>query len=227
MAALWASRHRPDPRQFHLREQHGAIRRAADQDHAHEQLRVEPEPDLLAHLGDPVGGEPALPIGLVGQVRHREPLPRALGVAALLEGVAPPAERGERHDARVEPAVADLGDALGDLAGVGADADPVDPRAVQLLEVVARHPRGVVAGVPDQLLHLREIGLVEGPDLAEDLGDDVPILLLAQSAYAERRSARLRLARTARDERQRSRDNQHGCSCCSQQRWKLNKSAFS
>ena len=61
--------------------EHGAIRRLARERDGHEELRVEPEPDLLAHLRDPVGREPALPVGLVRQIRLREPLPRACGEA--------------------------------------------------------------------------------------------------------------------------------------------------
>ena len=48
--------------------EHAPERRAADEHDRHEELRVEPEPDLLAHLGDPVGREPLLPVGVVGQV---------------------------------------------------------------------------------------------------------------------------------------------------------------
>ena len=40
------------------------------------QLRVEPEPDLLAHLRDPVGREPLLPGRVVGQVGGRQALRR-------------------------------------------------------------------------------------------------------------------------------------------------------
>src|SRR5207247_11285171 len=37
-----------------LEGQHALVRRAAGEDDRHEQERVEPEPDLLAHLGHPV-----------------------------------------------------------------------------------------------------------------------------------------------------------------------------
>ena len=56
-------------------------RRPAGQRDRHEELRVEPEPDLLAHLRDPVGREPLLPVRVVGEVGRREPLGRARGVA--------------------------------------------------------------------------------------------------------------------------------------------------
>ena len=45
----------------------------------HEELRVEPEPDLLAHLRDPVRREPLLPVGVIGQVGAVSP--RAAPVA--------------------------------------------------------------------------------------------------------------------------------------------------
>ena len=48
--------------------EHLAERRRARERDGHEELRVEPEPDLLAHLRDPVGREPLLPVGVVGQV---------------------------------------------------------------------------------------------------------------------------------------------------------------
>ena len=42
--------------------EHLAERRPPGQRDRHEELRVEPEADLLAHLRDPVGGEPLLPV---------------------------------------------------------------------------------------------------------------------------------------------------------------------
>ena len=62
--------------------EHALERRAVDEHDRHEELRVEPEPDLLAHLGHPVGREPLLPVGVVGQVGVREPRRGAGGVAA-------------------------------------------------------------------------------------------------------------------------------------------------
>ncbi len=53
--------------------EHPPERRAADEHDRHEELRVEPEPDLLAHLRDPVGREPLLPVGVVGEVGGRQP----------------------------------------------------------------------------------------------------------------------------------------------------------
>ena len=44
-----------------------------DERDRHEQLGVEPESDLLAHLRDPVGREPRLPVRMVGEVGLREP----------------------------------------------------------------------------------------------------------------------------------------------------------
>src|SRR5205085_9990546 len=70
--------------------------------------------------GEIGAGEPA---GCTGRV----PLRDVLGVH--------PAGRRERDDARIEPDVADLGDALDPLAAARAgDRDAVDPRAAELLE---------------------------------------------------------------------------------------------
>ena len=59
--------------------EHLPVRRRARQRDRHEELRVEPEPDLLAHLRDPVGREPLLPVGVVG--RSAVVRPRAAPVA--------------------------------------------------------------------------------------------------------------------------------------------------
>src|SRR5207247_4912396 len=99
--------------------------------------RVEPEPNLGAALANPVGREPLLPAGVVGQVGPGQPGGRARRVAVLDPGPVLPAERREVDDAGVEPRVADLGDPL-HLAGalLAADDDGVDPRTVQLLQLV-------------------------------------------------------------------------------------------
>ena len=110
----------------------------------HEELRVEPEPDLLAHLRDPVGREPLLPVRVVGQVGAGQPVERPGRVSARHPLRVLPAERRERDDARVEPRVADLGDARDLLpARLTADRHLVDPRPVELLELLepARRPR--------------------------------------------------------------------------------------
>ena len=89
--------------------EHGAERRAPGQHDGHEELRVEPQPDLLDHLDDVIGGEPLGPVVLVMK----------------------PVERGKRHDAGVEPAVADLFHSLALGSAFGAtDDDLVDPRAM-------------------------------------------------------------------------------------------------
>jgi len=56
-----------------------------------------------------------------------------------LRAILEVAQRRERYDAGVEPAVADLGDAPNGLGAVGAaDEDAVEPRAVQLRHRVHR-----------------------------------------------------------------------------------------
>ena len=86
-----------------------AIRRLAGEHNREEELRVEPEPYLLDHLDDVIGGEPLGPVVLVMK----------------------PVERGKRHDAGVEPAVADLFHSLALGSAFGAtDDDLVDPRAM-------------------------------------------------------------------------------------------------
>src|SRR4029078_10001961 len=50
----------------HLLVAEGALKKSLAEEHdRHEELRVEPEPDLLAHLADPIGREPLLPVGVV------------------------------------------------------------------------------------------------------------------------------------------------------------------
>ena len=113
------------------------IRRLPGQSDRHEVLRVEPQPDLLAHLRDPVGGEPLLPVGVVGEVGGRQPLRRARGVALGYPFGVLPAERRERDDAGVEPDVADLRDAPhGLVTRLAADRHLVDPRPAELLELL-------------------------------------------------------------------------------------------
>ena len=58
-------------------------------------------------------------------------------------GVATPTERRERHDAGVEPAVPDLRDALRDLATIRANANVVDPRSMQFLQIIDRINRSL------------------------------------------------------------------------------------
>ena len=55
-----------------LEGQHAPEWHAAGEHDRHEEDRVEPEPDLLAHLRHPGRGEPLLPIGVIGQVGCRE-----------------------------------------------------------------------------------------------------------------------------------------------------------
>ena len=94
-----------------LVRQRALVRRAAFEHDAHEEHRVVPEAHLLAHLRDPLGREALLP---------------AFGIVEV-------AERRERRDARVEPAVADLGDARRRRTARRArDLDVVDPRPVEL-----------------------------------------------------------------------------------------------
>ena len=94
-----------------LVRQHRPIGARALHGGRHEEQGVEPSAELAHGLDDEVGREPALP------------LPAILEVAQGREG----------HDAGVEPAVADLGDAPdGPRAGGAPDEDGVEPRAMQL-----------------------------------------------------------------------------------------------
>ena len=110
----------------------------ADERDGHEELRVEPQPDLLAHLRHPVGGEPLLPVRVVGQVGPRQPARRAGRVALRNPRRVLPAERRERDDAGVEPDVADLGDPRRPRSPHCSQRDrhAVDPGPAQLLELV-------------------------------------------------------------------------------------------
>ena len=117
--------------------EHAPIRRAAGQRDRHEVLRVEPEPDLLAHLRHPVGREPLLPVRVVGEVGRRQPLRRACRVPLGDVLGALPAERRERDDPGVEPDVADLRDPLAPPRRTPrSGSDLVDPRPAQLLELL-------------------------------------------------------------------------------------------
>ena len=213
------------------------VRRPAGEGDGHEALRVEPEPDLLAHLGDPVGGEPLLPVSVVGQVGAGHALRRPGCVAALdPDGVLPaerrerdllahlgdqvggepllpvrvvgqvgardanrrarrvavldplrvlPAERREGHDAGVEPRVADLRDpaqVIG-VAAVAADRDLVDPRPVQLLELVepGRCALPQLRERPDDVQPPARLARVERQRQAEVAAPrDVPVAHVAQ-----------------------------------------------
>ena len=117
--------------------EHAPIRRASRQGDRHEVLRVEPQPDLLAHLRHPVGREPLLPVRVVGEVGGRQPLRRTRRVPLGYPFRVLPAERRERHDAGVEPDVADLRDAPHGLgARLAANRYLVDPRPAELLELL-------------------------------------------------------------------------------------------
>src|SRR5262249_37188876 len=118
-----------------LVREHAPVRLPPVERDRHEALRVEPESNLLAHLRDPVGREPRLPVRVVGDIRAGEARSRARGVAVLHRGLVSPAERGEVDDAGVEPGIADLGNPLTLLSAVlTANDDAVDPGAVELLE---------------------------------------------------------------------------------------------
>src|SRR3954463_2798428 len=120
-----------------LMAEHLLVRRPAVEHDGHEEERVEPEPDLLAHLRHPMGGEPLLPVGVIRKVRAREALGRAGCIALRNPLWVLPAERREGDDACVQPDVADLGHASYLLAArLATDRHVVDPWAVQLLELV-------------------------------------------------------------------------------------------
>ncbi len=178
-----------------------AERGPAGQDDRHEELRVEPQADLLAHLRDPVGREPLLPVGVVGEVRPREPPRRAGRVAALDPLRVLPAEGGEGDDPGVEPDVADLADP-GDLvaAGLAADRHVVDPRAPELLELVEPAGRAPLElrPRPDDV-EVAARARVEGEgEAVEALARDVPVVHVAQPvvhapAHVVRRPAHRRV----------------------------------
>ncbi len=103
----------------------------------HQELRVEPEPDLLAHLRHPVGREPLLPRRVIGEVGRRQAPSgaRCVPLGEVLRVL--PAERRERDDAGVEPDVTDLLHPLDGLAAcLATHLDGVDPGAPELLQLV-------------------------------------------------------------------------------------------
>ena len=159
------------------------VRRPAGERHRHEALRVEPQPDLLAHLRHPVGREPLLPVRVVGEIRAGERRGGAGRVAVRDPFGVVPAERREVDDARVEPGVADLGDAL-ELGVARRAADPhgVDPRPVQLLELLEpRHGALLELGPRADDVQLAARARIEGqrqPEVA--LARDVPVVHVAQ-----------------------------------------------
>src|SRR6266576_4979711 len=125
--------------------EHLLVRRAPIEYDGHEEERVEPEPDLLAHLRHPVRGKPLLPVRMIGKVGARETLRRAGGVALGDPLRVLPAKRGEGDDARVQPDVTDLGYASNLLAArLAAARHVVDPGAVQLLELVEARCRALL-----------------------------------------------------------------------------------
>ena len=123
--------------------EHRAGTARAVQHDAHEELRVEPEPDLLAHLRDPVGREPAAPStrGRAGRRRsgrrRRRPRsrPRRALVAASRASRTGRCRRrasSRRPRARARRVAPHVGAAI----SIG-----VDPGPVQLLEPVDRRRR--------------------------------------------------------------------------------------
>ena len=167
-----------------------AVRRAVEQQRRDRQQRVEPAARLVDRLADVVGREARLEDVLVGVRR------------AVL---------GERHRARVEPHVDDLGDAPQRLAaGRRRDLDVVgerpvrvvQPRAAELLELGQRADADGLAGLvaPDRqrrapvaLARDRPVDVVLQP-LAEAavldvLGVPVDRLVGGQQAVAQRRRA--------------------------------------
>ncbi len=121
------------------------VRGATDERHRHERHGVEPEPDLLAHLGNPACREPLLPVRVIGQVGNGEPLRRTGPVAADDVLGALPAERRQRNDPCVEPGVAYLRDPVHLLgAGLAPDHYLVDPGTVEFLELVEAPDRALL-----------------------------------------------------------------------------------
>ena len=122
--------------------EHATERRLPGQGDGHEELRVEPETDLLAHLRHPVRREPALPGRVVRQVSGGEPLRRTRRVPLRYVRVVVPPECRERDDAGIEPDVPHLLDAVHLRTACGAgDRHGVDPRPAQLLELLEPRQR--------------------------------------------------------------------------------------
>ena len=117
--------------------EHLPVGRTAGQHHRHEEQRVEPQPDLLAHLGHPVGREPPLPVLVVGQVGSGEAGGRAGRVAGLDERRVLPAQGRERARCR-RPAThrRPPGPGARRRRSARSGSHRVDPRAVQLLQGV-------------------------------------------------------------------------------------------
>ena len=163
--------------------EHLPVRRLPGQRDRHEHQRVEPEPDLLAHLGDPVRREPLFPVALVGQVGVGE-LARGSGRVAALDplGVLP-AERREGDDAGVEPDVADLRHTLDRLAaGLAADEHAIDPGPVQLLELLDAFDRAVLELGPgaDHVQLSARAAVERQRQPVEAAARDVPVVHVSQ-----------------------------------------------
>src|SRR6185295_4616419 len=93
-----------------------------------------------------MGRKPGLPVVVIWKIGACESLSSTGPVAALHKLRVFPAERGERHDSSVKPDVADLGDtayALGSACRA-ADLDGVNPRAMELYELIHAGRREVV-----------------------------------------------------------------------------------
>ena len=166
-----------------LEGQHAPEWHAAGEHDRHEEDRVEPEPDLLAHLRHPGRGEPLLPIGVIGQVGGRDTMRGAGGIAPFAPSVVVPAERRERDDARVQPHIAHLGDALHRAVALrAADLHAVDPRAVQFGQVGDLADRAVLELLPRaDHVQMAANARVEGQrQPVEATARDVPVPHVAQ-----------------------------------------------
>ena len=118
--------------------EHAPERRLAGEHDRHEELRVEPEPDLLAHLADPVGREPLLPVGVVGQVgASSAPSPRRCrSPPSTASGFCQPSVENGTMPASSQTSPTSLTRSTGSPHSSQRIGHAVDPRPPQLLELV-------------------------------------------------------------------------------------------
>ena len=145
------------------------------QGHRHEQLGIEPQPDLFAHFRDPVSGKPGFP----GSIRAVAGIPvlvplgfgppfrpdRAFDPAVLRQVV----QRRKRDDTRVEPAVPDLGHPLYSLsATLAGNLDFIDPRTMEFGQRFDQ--RGIHGPLPQFGRAADDVHVIAVPAMVEGQG---------------------------------------------------------